>query len=223
MHLACSGNTRDNFVSPSLQHSSVKDGKWGILSLVGGRGGSRICQVNHSAWFSVLLLILSQTSCALHSFTENTSEVATPISGYVTVDKLPFREAWYGVYFLEDKVGYSHFKIEPSDQNFSINTDSLMRLTALNQVNEVKMKERVVVRPDLTMVSFQSVVRMNGTDLMMKGRTEGERFLVDIAVDGEKQSSEYPLAEKLYHSKAISLMPALRGLKERQTYSFCVF
>ena len=75
--------------------------------------------MNHSAWFFILLLILTQTSCALHSLTENASEVATPISGYVTVGKLPFQEAWYGVYFLEDKVGYSHVKIEPSDQNFS--------------------------------------------------------------------------------------------------------
>jgi hypothetical protein len=223
MHLAYSGKTRDNFVSRSLQHFSVKDEKWGILSPVGGRYRSRTSQVNHCAWFFILLLILTQASCALHSFTENASEVATPISGYVTVGKLPFREAWYGVYFLEDKVGYSHVKIEPSDQNFSINTDSLMRLTALKKVNEVKMKERVVVRPDLTMVSFQSVTRMNGEDMTMVGRTEGERFLVDITAAGDKRNHEYRLNGKIYHSSAISLIPALRGLKEGQTYTFDVF
>jgi Transglutaminase-like superfamily len=179
--------------------------------------------VNHSAWFFILLLILTQTSCALHSFTENASEVATPTSGYVTIGKLPFREAWYGVYFLEDKVGYSHFKIEPSDQNFSISTDSIMRLTALKKVNEVKMKERVVVRPDLTMISFQSVTRMNGEDMTMVGRTEGERFLVEITAVGEKRNHEYRLNGKVYHSSAISLIPALRGLKEGQTYTFDVF
>ncbi len=173
--------------------------------------------------FLILLLALVQTSCVLPFRTEIPLELLTPAGGYATIDKVPFREAWYGIYFQEEKVGYSHLKIEPSNQDFSISTDSLMRLTALNQVNEVKMKERVVVRPDLTMVSFQSVVRMNGTDLMMKGRTEGERFLVEITVEGEKQSSEYPLEEKVYHSNAISLMPALRGLKEGQTYSFGVF
>ncbi len=223
MHLAYSDKTRDNSVSRSLQHFSTKDGDRGILSPVGGRDRSRTCQVKHSAWFFILLLILTQTSCALHSLTENASEVATPISGYVTVGKLPFREAWYGVYFLEDKVGYSHVKIEPSDQNFSINADSLMRLTALKKVNEVKMKERVVVRPDLTMVSFQSVTRMNGEDMTMVGRTEGERFLVDITAGGEKRNLEYRLNGKIYHSSAISLIPALRGLKEGQTYTFDVF
>jgi len=223
MHLAYSGKTRDNCISRSLQHSSAKDGKWLVSSLVGGEDRSRICRANHSAWFFILLLILTQSSCALHSLTEDASEVATPTSGYVTVEKLPFREAWYGVYFLEDKVGYSHVKIEPSDENFSINTDSLMRLTALKKVNEVKMKQRVVVRPDLTMVSFQSVTRMNGEDLTMVGRTEGERFLVDITAAGERRNHEYRLNGKVYHSSAISLIPALRGLKEGQTYTFDVF
>jgi hypothetical protein len=216
MHLAYSGKTRDNFISRSLQHFSAKDGKWVFLSVVGRRN-------RHSAWFFILLLLLTQTSCALHSFTENSSEVAAPTSGYATVDKLPFREAWYGLFFLEDKVGYSHFKIEASDQNFSINTDSLMRLTAMKKVNEAKIKERVVVRPDLTMVSFQSVTRMNGEDMTMVGRTEGERFLVDITAAGEKRSHEYRLNGKIYHSSAISLIPALRGLKEGQTYTFDVF
>jgi hypothetical protein len=223
IHLAYSGKTRDNSVSRPLRHSSPKYGKRGILSLVGGRDESRICRVSYSAWFFILLLILTQTSCALHSLTDNASEVATPVSGYVSVGKLPFREAWYGVYFLEDKVGYSHFKIEPSDQNFSINTDSLMRLTALKKVNEVKTKERVVVHPDLTMVSFQSVTRLNGEDITMVGRIEGERFLVDITAAGEKRNHEYRLNGKVYHSSAISLFPALRGLKEGQTYTFNVF
>ncbi|MGB6066359.1 MAG: transglutaminase-like domain-containing protein [Desulfomonilaceae bacterium] len=127
------------------------------------------------------------------------------------------------MYFQNDKVGYSHFKIEPASNNFSINTDSFMRLKALRKVNEVKMKERVVVRPDLTLVSFQSVVRMNGKDMTMTGKSEGRQFLVDITVEGEKESRQYPLNEKIYPSSAISLMPALRGLKNNQSYTFDVF
>jgi hypothetical protein len=73
------------------------------------------------------------------------------------------------------------------------------------------------------MVSFQSVTRTNEEDITMVGRTEGERFLVDITAAGEKRSHEYRLSGKVYHSSAISLIPALRGLKEGQTYTFDVF
>lgn len=184
---------------------------------------SRGCQVNHAAWFFLALLILAQTSCALHSFTESKSEPAAPTNGYITLDKLPFREAWYGTYLNEDKIGYSHWKIESSNQNFVISTDTLWRFTRLKKVEEVKMKERVVTRPDLTMVSFHSAVRKNGKDMTMIGKSEGERFLVDITVDGEKLNRQYPLPAKLYHESAIGLMPALRGLNEGRTYTFDIF
>jgi Transglutaminase-like superfamily len=190
---------------------------------VGRKFMSGMCQAQHCTRFFIVILVLTQTACGLHSFSESKPDVPIPTSGCGTVDKLPFKEAWYGTYLNEEKIGYSHFKIEPSDKNFAITTDSLLRFTRLKQPTEIKMKERVVIRPDLSMVSFQSAVRQNGKDLKMTGRTDGERIVVDTAAEGEKVSNEYPLHGKVYHSNAISLMPALRGLKEGQTYSFNVF
>ncbi|MEJ2717599.1 MAG: hypothetical protein P8182_10735, partial [Deltaproteobacteria bacterium] len=174
----------------------------------------------------ILLLILTQSSCVLRPFTEKTAadpKPVAPLKGYGTLAKVPFREAWYGMYFQEDKVGYSHFKIQPSGPNFKISSDSVMRLTALKKTNEITMKEKLMVRPDLTLISFESIVRMNGKDLRMNGRVEGSRFNVDLAVDGEKINRQYPVKGPIYHSSAISLMPAIKGLDEGRTYSFPVF
>jgi hypothetical protein len=146
-----------------------------------------------------------------------------PVKGYGTLANVPFREGWYGMYFQEDKVGYSHFKIEPSGRNFKIASDSVMRLTALKKTNEITMKEKLMVRPDLTLISFESLVRMNGKDLRMIGRVEGNRFHVDLSVDGEQVNRQYPIKGPIYHSSAISLMPAIKGLEEGRTYSFPVF
>lgn len=174
----------------------------------------------------ILLLILTQSSCVLRPFTEKTEgqpEPVVPLKGYGTLANVPFREAWYGMYFQEDKVGYSHFRIQPSGQNFKISSDSVMRLTALKKTSEISMKEKLMVRPDLTLISFESLVRMNGKDLRMIGRVEGSRFLVDLAVDGEQVNRQYAIKGPIYHSSAISLMPAIKGLEEGRTYSFPVF
>jgi len=171
----------------------------------------------------IFLVLMSQASCVLHSLSQGQSQPARPLEGYVTLDKLPFREAWYGTYFKEDKIGYSHFKIEPSGPDFVIKSDSLMRLTAMKKTDEVTMSESVRVRPDLTMISFDSAVRMNGKNLKMTGSRQGDRFVVDIEVDGEKVSREYPIDAQVYHSSAKTLLPALRGLKDGTTYSFRVF
>ncbi len=175
--------------------------------------------------FIILFCVLAfgQNACVFRSISQDKPEPVTPLKGCETVDKLPFKEAWYGTYFQEDKVGYSHFKIEPAGRYYSISTDSLMRLTALKKTNEISMKEKVTVRPDLTMVGFESAVNMNGKDLKMTGTTEDDGFVVNINVEGEDLTRKYPSDERLFHSSAISLMPALKGLEEGKTFTFNVF
>ena len=169
-------------------------------------------------------VVIAGTSCGLRSYmVSSTPEPVTPLEGCGTLEKLPFREGWYGMYFKEDKVGYSHFKIEPSGTNFKIVSNSLMKLTALKKTNQVVTKERVVVRPDATLVSFESLVRMNSKELRMVGRAEANRFLLEMSTEGETLKREFPIRTPLYHTSAISLMPAMKGIKDGQTHSFGVF
>ena len=169
------------------------------------------------------MTVCCQTSCFIQTVTHSEPARAIPADGCATLAKFPFREAWYGMYYREDKIGYSHFKIEPNGKNFAVTTDSLMRLTAMKKTSEVAMKEEIVVRPDLTLISFESAVSMNGQRMRMIGRTDGNRLLVDITVDGEKLSREYPIEGKPYHCSAVSFMPVLHGLKDGRQDSFRIF
>jgi len=81
----------------------------------------------------------------------------------------------------------------------------------------------VKVKPDLAMISFESRVMMNDKVLEMTGKIEGQRLVVDMQVEGENRNQAYPIENSLFHSSAISLMPALKGLKEGQENSFAVF
>ncbi len=171
----------------------------------------------------VVIMLIGQSSCLLRSFQETPPEPVKPTQGYTSIGRLPFNEAWYGTYFQEDRIGYSHFKIEPSGDNYSISTDSLMRLKALKKTSEIGLKEKIMVHPDLTMISFESGVRMNDKNLDMTGKIEGKRLVVEMTVGGETVKREFPFEDKLYHSSAMSLIPALKGLKEGEVYSFSVF
>jgi len=168
-------------------------------------------------------LALTQNACVFRSLSQDKPEPVTSLKGSGTVDKLPFKEAWYGTYFQEDKVGFSHFKIEPAGENYSITTDSVMRLTTPKKTDEISKKEKATVRPDLTMVEFESEENQNGKELKMTGSIEGDAFVVKANVKGEELTRKYPLDEKLFHSSAISLMPALKGLEEGKTFAFNVF
>ncbi len=173
------------------------------------------------------LIILFLISVALASCIRNIVDTKpiepAPPAGYGSLGALPFKEAWYGMYFHEDKVGFSHFKIEPSGENFVISSDSVMRLTAMKKTDEVSMKERVLVKPDLSLISFDSEVKMNNRLLTVKGTSQADKFLLEMNADGEKIHREYPIDQKIYHTSGISLMPALRGVKQGKSYSFMVF
>ncbi len=173
--------------------------------------------------FLAFFLSVPQTSCMLHSLKTDQPDQVVPDEGYGTLDRFPFREAWYGTYFDEDKIGYSHFKIEPSGSNFSITSDSTMRLTTAKKTNEIVMRETVTVRPDLTMVSFQSNYRQNDKNLKMTGRTEDGRLVVTMTTDGNTLNREHPIEEKVYHFSARSFMPALKGISDGRVHSFAVF
>ncbi|MCX5861129.1 MAG: hypothetical protein NTW27_03265 [Deltaproteobacteria bacterium] len=177
----------------------------------------------YSTAVSLCLLVVLSTSCTFRSVTDNKPKPLDPLPGYGSLNRFPFHEAWYGMYFQEDKVGYSHFKIDLEGPNFCIASDSLMRLAAGKKTDEIAMKEKVIVRPDLSMLSFESVVHMNEKEMRMSGRSEGNHLVVDIRVGGETLNRRYPIDGKVFHSSAISLMPALKGLKEGESYSFVVF
>jgi hypothetical protein len=169
------------------------------------------------------LWALIQTSCIVHSLTETGPEQVAPMEGYGVLDKFAFREAWYGMYFKEDKIGYSHFKIEPSGDHFALTSDAAMRLATPKKTDEIQMKERVVVRPDLSLMGFQSAVRKNGEVQRMTGKVDGDRLVIEINSGGRTESHQFPIEGKIFYQQTISLIPALKGLRDGATYSFAAF
>ncbi len=172
------------------------------------------------AVYAALTIVL--TTC-VHPFISSEPEAPVPAGGYGSLGKFPFKDLWYGMYFQEDKVGFSHTTIEPDGENFIVNSESVMRLTAMKKTNEIRMKQKVKVRPDLSMISFESEMKRNDKTLKMTGTSQADTFLVEMIVDGERTPRQYSMNGKIYHTSAISLMPPLKGIKEGQTYSFGVF
>lgn len=179
----------------------------------------------HKFVLYILLSIIAaiNCSCIVKSLNPTQVEAVQPTKGYGTLSNFPFKEAWYGLYFQEDKIGYSHFKIQPQGENFIIESDSMMRLTAMKKTNEITMNEKITVAPDLSLISFDSTVKMNQKNLKVEGQIESSTLLLKMDADGEKLEREFPLKGKIFHTSAISLMPAMKGLKDGSKYSFDVF
>lgn len=176
---------------------------------------------------SLMLLItvasLLESSCFLRSLSGSPSEPVAPTQGYESLANFPFKEAWYGTYLQDDKISYSHMKIEPSGENFTVSHEAFMRLTAMKKTNEIDVKDKIVVRPDLSMISFEYDERRNDKRMHMTGKTQGDTFVVEVTVGSEKLRREYPVENKIYHPSTAGLMPALKGLREGAVNTFSMF
>lgn len=161
-----------------------------------------------------LFIAAINCGCLIKNLSPSSDNHEGPTNGYGALSKFPFKEAWYGIYFQEDKIGYSHFKITPTGENFTIESDSMMRLTAMRKTNEIKMNEKIEVSPDLSLISFDSNIKMNQKELKVEGRVEASKLLLKMNVDDQKVEKDFPFDGKIFHTSAISLIPALKGLKD---------
>jgi len=173
--------------------------------------------------FAIGLLIFLVSSCTLHSTGINKEGTVVSRDGYQTLARFPFREAWYGIYYEDEKIGCSHFRIDPRKDGYAISFESLMRLKTKGKVDEIDLTEEVYVKPDLTLVSFDSRVNMNEKRMEMSGVVRDKRLEVAISIGGEKLQRPFEVEGTLYHASSVSLMPALKGMRDGQTYSFTVF
>lgn len=171
----------------------------------------------------LIFLYLTLNACIPGPSTDISKDPQEQILGYQTLNKLPFKEAWYGAYALEEKIGYSHFKIEPSGENFVVSYDFVWRLRDMKEPVEKSGSGKALVRPDLTMIQFESNDREQDTEMNMTGRSEKNRFIVEYSRKQDKRTREYPIKGPIFHSSAIDLLPALRGLKEGEKHSFNIF
>lgn len=171
----------------------------------------------------VLCTVLCVPGCVTSDYSRKSSEPIVSTEGVGTLDKLPFTEGWQGTYFKEDKIGYSHYKIEPEGENFAITNESEMNLKGVSDGGKVSMKERVLVRPDLTLISFDTSATMHGRHLKLEGTARDKKLAVVIDIDGEKVEPEIDIPADTYHASAVELMPALKGLRDGAEYRFKVF
>lgn len=178
------------------------------------------------ALWAVILAGLTMTcvGCSALAYLKGQETIPEPgEKGYGSLARFPFKEAWYGVYFQDDKIGYSHFRIEPAGENFKILSDSRWRVRLMNETNEVRTEEQVVVRPDLTLVSFEYNERKDDDVLRMIGHVENERLQVTTSVGGQTRKVELPLPGPVHPTTSLSLIPALKGLKDGKQYTVTVF
>ncbi|HSC93911.1 MAG TPA: transglutaminase domain-containing protein [Burkholderiales bacterium] len=141
------------------------------------------------------------------------------------IGKLPFSEYWTGIVFNGEKIGFTHFTIrkDPDTENFEIQSEASFVLRFLGIEKKIQLRSRDVIGADLSMVEFAYRYNIDGSELQLTGRRQGDELAATIVTGGTPNEQRLPVKGKLYPSSVINLYPVLYGLEIGREHNYRVY
>lgn len=138
---------------------------------------------------------------------------------------LPWREQWSSCVFSGEKVGFTHWKIEPLDggERFLLTSDAHLHLRIVGMDWKVSMKGVDTVRPDLSLVRFRYDLDLNGKPLRIDGEVEDGKIHVLQQSGMEKKTLIKELSRPVFPTGGINLYPLMAGMAVGSSYRYDVF
>ena len=176
----------------------------------------------------LLLTGLLLTGCGPHipSLFEITTQAAEPPPQALQydLDELPYREYWVGLILLGDKVGFSHLRLEATqDGGYLLESEAAMNFKVLGYEKKVHLLARDWVGPKLQLRRFQYEHHIDDSVLLQEGEVSDGQLRARIKNSAGTSELQETLAEPLYPGAAVNLYPLLQGLRPDAVYDYLVY
>jgi hypothetical protein len=141
------------------------------------------------------------------------------------ISQIKFHEAWYGVIFNGEKIGFAHFKLAKAEEGklFRIESESLIRFKLLGIGKEVSSREIYYTMPDLSLRSFDCDVDLGGSKRKVKGEVDDQTLNVAIETENFQETQSINLTEAIYPGLAMYFYPVLKGIAIGREYSYSIY
>lgn len=142
------------------------------------------------------------------------------------LSEYPAREYWAGIVFNGAKVGFSHFKLTPSDaqkDSFIIKSQAYLRFRFLTYDKEIILKSEDHVAGDLTLKRFYHEYTLDNSHLEIRGRVRHSDLEITTRNPRQEVTQSFPLQEKIYPASVINIFPLVQGLEIGKKFHYLVF
>lgn len=135
------------------------------------------------------------------------------------LEKLPVGERWFGLFFNDERAGFSYVKIRKERAGYELHSDSSVKMSSFAFSRTATIRETYIVNPDLTLRSFAADQIIDGKEMVVKGETTPAG--VKTAEDSAGSRKEKLLKTKgvVYPPMAMNLIPLLKGAEPGRVYS----
>ena len=138
---------------------------------------------------------------------------------------LPQPEYWTGVVFNGAKVGFSHTRIAPVGGGlYELHGEAVLRFRFLGFEKRVQVRSRDTVDEKARLVRFSYRYLLDDTEQEVSGEAREGRLRYQVSTAGRPpEAKEVAVAESLYPSGVLGLLPVLEGLRVGKDFEWLVF
>ena len=138
---------------------------------------------------------------------------------------LPQPEYWTGVVFNGAKVGFSHTRVAPAAGGlYELHGEAVLRFRFLGFEKRVQVRSLDTVDERARLVRFAYHYLLDDTEQDLSGEVRDGKLSYRISTANRApESKEQAVAEDLYPSGALGLLPVLEGLSVGKSFQWLVF
>ncbi len=133
----------------------------------------------------------------------------------------PLGESWFGIYFNDERTGFSHLVISEIPNGYLIESDSSVKMSGFGFSREASARESYQVNRDLSLRSFEVSQTIDGSPMKLNGHVDGKAISVTMETKGNRSEKKLSIKGKVYPPAVLNLYPlfqkAAAGKKFRVT------
>ena len=129
-------------------------------------------------------------------------------------------ETWLNILQKDQKIGYSHRRLEPrATGGYRLADTTFMRINTMGMVQDLHIRTKADLNPDLSLAGFDFTLRSNLFDFKALGEIRDGTLFVRVG----DQQTQVPVEEGLYLTGGV--LDAVKGanLKTGESRTFTVF
>ncbi len=134
------------------------------------------------------------------------------------LDKLPVGERWFGIFFNDERAGFSHDRTREEKAGYELQSESCVKMSSFAFSRNASTRETYVVNPDLSLRTFAVDQTIDGKHMIVKGEAfaSGIKSVVDYA--GHKKEKLLKNKEAVYPPMVMNLIPLFKGAEPGKVY-----
>jgi transglutaminase-like putative cysteine protease len=121
-----------------------------------------------------------------------------PAPALEQAERIASEEAWMGVYFQGNKVGWLHHVCEPTEGGYVIREESLTSLKMMDIPQRIWASTTCRTDPAFALTSFAFRLRSDVVSLEVSGKVQGKTVLMEVDSGGKTRQKEIRLSSTPY-------------------------